>query len=177
MLGVHRVAWARKLCRNPFGLDRVFRALVRSSVGALPEFCEYQQRADSRVSPMYRGLWLVGIPATLPQSGWFAHHSKSFILFSYVICAFTYHRVESVFVLSYIWSHVWWSIEYSGTWCGDYYLIPPRLTTLIRWKIIDSAVDEVSEALSMHVAPQDIRIVVVPAGVTVLLGFRNPPHS
>jgi hypothetical protein len=29
----------------------------------------------------------------------------------------------------------------------------------------------------MHVMPPAIRIVVVPTGVTVLLGFRNPPHS
>jgi hypothetical protein len=29
----------------------------------------------------------------------------------------------------------------------------------------------------MHVVPQDIRIVVAPAGVTVLLGLRNPPRS
>jgi hypothetical protein len=29
----------------------------------------------------------------------------------------------------------------------------------------------------MHVAPPAIRIVVVPAGVTVLLGLHNPPHS
>jgi hypothetical protein len=32
-------------------------------------------------------------------------------------------------------------------------LIPPRLTALIRWKILDSIVDEVSEALSIHVVP------------------------
>jgi hypothetical protein len=44
-------------------------------------------------------------------------------------------------------------MEYSGTRCGDYYLIPRRLTALIRGKILDSAVNEVSEALSMHVAP------------------------
>jgi hypothetical protein len=31
--------------------------------------------------------------------------------------------------------------------------------------------------LSMHVAPPAIRIVVVPAGVTVLLGLHNPPRS
>jgi hypothetical protein len=37
--------------------------------------------------------------------------------------------------------------------------------------------DEVSEALSMHVAPPAIRIVVVPVGVTVLLGIHNPPCS
>jgi hypothetical protein len=48
---------------------------------------------------------------------------------------------------------------------------------LIRQKILDSAVDEVSEALSMHVAAPAIRIVVVSAGVTILLGLRNPPHS
>jgi hypothetical protein len=50
-------------------------------------------------------------------------------------------------------------------------LIPQRLTALIRWKILDSAVDVVSESLSMHVAPPAIWIVVVPAGVTILLGF------
>jgi hypothetical protein len=51
------------------------------------------------------------------------------------------------------------------------------LTALIGQKILDSAVDEVSEALSMHMAPLTIRIVVVPAGVTVLLGLHNPPHG
>jgi hypothetical protein len=122
------------------------------------------------------GFWLVGIPATLHRTGWFANHSKLFICFSYVICAFTYHIVKLVFVLSYIRSRVWWSIEYGGTRCGDYYLIPRRLTALIRRKILDSAVDEVSEALSMHVAPLSIRIVVVPAGVTVLFGLHNPPY-
>jgi hypothetical protein len=29
----------------------------------------------------------------------------------------------------------------------------------------------------MHAVPQAIRIVVVPAGVTVMLGLRNPPRS
>jgi hypothetical protein len=42
---------------------------------------------------------------------------------------------------------------------------------------VDAYSDEVSEALSMHVAPPAIRIVVVPIGVTVLLGLHNPPHS
>jgi hypothetical protein len=110
----------------------------------------------------------------LPQSGWFANHSKSFICFSYVICAFTYCIVEFVFPLSYIWSCVWGSIKYSRTQCGNYYLIPWRWTSLIRRKILDSAVDVVPEALSMHVAPPAIRIVVVPTGVTVLLGLCNP---
>jgi hypothetical protein len=48
-------------------------------------------------------------------------------------------------------------------------LIPWRLTALIRWMILDSAVNVVSKALSMHVAPSAIQIVVVPAGVIVLL--------
>jgi hypothetical protein len=100
---------------------------------------------------------------------------SSFVLF--VICAFTYHIVELMFILSYIWSCVWGSIEYSGTWCGDYYLIPRMLTALIRRKILDSAVDELSEALPKHVVPLAIRIVAVPVGVTVLLGLRNPPRS
>jgi hypothetical protein len=122
-------------------------------------------------------FWLDGIPATLPRSGWFINHSKSFIRFSYIICAFTYRIVELVFVLSYIQPRVWGSIEYSGTRRGDYYLIPQRLTALIKRKILDSAVDMVSKALSMHVPPPVIRIVVVPAGVTILLGLCNPPHN
>jgi hypothetical protein len=56
-------------------------------------------------------------------------------------------------------------------------LIPQRLIALIKQKILDSTVDEVSEALSMHVVPPDIRIVVVPTGVTVLLGLHNSPRS
>jgi hypothetical protein len=56
-------------------------------------------------------------------------------------------------------------------------LIPQRFTTLIRQKILGSTLDEVLEALSMHVVPPTIRIVVVPAGVIVLLGLCNPPHS
>jgi hypothetical protein len=68
-------------------------------------------------------------------------------------------------------------MEYSGTQCVDYYLIPRRLTTLIRWKIQDSAIDVVSEALFMHVVPSAIRIAVVPTGVTFLLGLCNPPRS
>jgi hypothetical protein len=39
---------------------------------------------------------------TLPWSGRFTNYSKSFIRFSYVICAFTYRIVELVFVLLYI---------------------------------------------------------------------------
>jgi hypothetical protein len=45
----------------------------------------------------------------------------------------------------------------------------------MRWKILDSVVNVVSEALSMHVAPLAIQIVVAPTGVIVLLGLRNPP--
>jgi hypothetical protein len=48
---------------------------------------------------------------------------------------------------------------------------------LIGRKILDSAVDKVSEALSMHVMPMAIWIVVVPIGVTVMLEYRNPPRS
>jgi hypothetical protein len=123
------------------------------------------------------GFQLVRIPATLPRGGWFTNHSKSFVRFSYAICAFTYHIVELVFVLSYIWTRVWGSIEYSGTRCGDYYLIPTRLTALIKQKILNSVVDVVSEVLSMHVAPPAIQIVVVPTGVVVLLRLCNPTCS
>jgi hypothetical protein len=114
---------------------------------------------------------------TLPWSGWFANHCKSFIHYSDVIFAFTYRIVELVFVLSYTRFHVWGSIEYSGTQCGDYYLIPRRLTDLIERKVLYWAVDEVSKALSMHVAPPAIRIVLVLTRVIVLLGIHNPPCS
>jgi hypothetical protein len=144
-----------------------------SSAGILWILTENRLSSPSGVS----GFWLVGIPTTLPQSGWFTNHSKSFIRFSYVICAFTYRIVEFVFILSYIWSRVWGSIKYSGTWCGDYYLIPRRLTALIKRKILDSAVDVVSEALYMHMAPPAIRTIVVPTWVTVLLVLHNPPRS
>jgi hypothetical protein len=43
-------------------------------------------------------------------------------------------------------------------------------------KVLDIAIDEVSRALSMHVAPLAIQIVVVPIGVIVPLGLHNPPH-
>jgi hypothetical protein len=73
-----------------------------------------------------------------------------------------------VFVLSYKRSRVGGSIEYRGARCGDYHSMPQRLTALIRRKILDSAVDEVSEALFVHVVPSAIGIVVVPIRVTVL---------
>jgi hypothetical protein len=138
---------------------------------------------NSDRKPTLESLWCIGIsacrhyPTTLPWSGWLANHSKSFIHCSYVIGAFTYHIVEFVFVLSYIWSRVWGSIEYTGTRCGDYYLIPRTLTALIWQKILDSVVDVVLEALSMSMVPPAIQIVVVPIGVTVLLGLCNPPRS
>jgi hypothetical protein len=44
-------------------------------------------------------------------------------------------------------------------------------------KVLDIAIDEVSGALSMHVVPLAIQTIMVPTGVTVLLGLRNPPRS
>jgi hypothetical protein len=43
--------------------------------------------------------------------------------------------------------------------------------------VLDIAIDEVLGALSMQVVPPGIQIVVVPVGVTDLLGLRNPPRS
>jgi hypothetical protein len=50
------------------------------------------------------------------------------------------------------------------------------LIALIRQKILDSAVDVVSEAFFMHVVPPAIQTVVVPTGVTIMLGLHNPPR-
>jgi hypothetical protein len=44
-------------------------------------------------------------------------------------------------------------------------------------KVIDIAIDEVLGALSMHAVPPVIRTIVVPAGVTILLGLHNPSCS
>jgi hypothetical protein len=56
----------------------------------------------------------------------------------------------------------------SGSQCGD-------CTDPSEAFSLDIAIDEMSGALSMHAAPPTIWIVVVPAGVTVLLGLHNPP--
>jgi hypothetical protein len=61
MLGVLRAARARKLCQNLFGFDGVFRALIQSSEGALPEFYEFRQRTDSRVPLVYWSPGLSGL--------------------------------------------------------------------------------------------------------------------
>jgi hypothetical protein len=44
-------------------------------------------------------------------------------------------------------------------------------------KVLYIAIDEVSGALSMHVVPPAIWTVVVPVGVTVMLGLHNPTGS
>jgi hypothetical protein len=44
-------------------------------------------------------------------------------------------------------------------------------------KVLDIAIDEVSGALSMHAVPPAILTVVIPAGMTVMLGLHNPPRS
>jgi hypothetical protein len=51
-------------------------------------------------------------------------------------------------------------IESSRTRCGDCSLIPQRLTTLIRWKVLDFTTDELSGILSMLEALSAIRNVV-----------------
>jgi hypothetical protein len=52
----------RKLYWNPFGFDGDFQALVQSSAEALPEFCKFRQRADSRVPQLYQDSILSGYP-------------------------------------------------------------------------------------------------------------------
>jgi hypothetical protein len=52
------------------------------------------------------------------------------------------------------------TIDSSGTQCGDYYSMHRRLTTLIKWKVLDFTADEVSEVLSMLEALLAIQNVV-----------------
>jgi hypothetical protein len=176
LLGVLRVAQARKICRNPFEFDGVFWALVRSRVGALPEFYEFWQRADSRVPLLYRDSSLLRYPWHYLRVGDLPIIiSRSFTFLCYLCIYIPYSRIGVCLVIYTV--PCLRTIEYSGIQCGDYYLIPWRLTALIMRKILDSAVDEVSEALFMHVAPLAIQIIVVSMGVTVLLELRNPPCS
>jgi hypothetical protein len=70
------------------------------------------------------------------------------------------------------------TIDSSGTLWGNYYSIPQRSITLIRWKLQDIINYEVLEWLSMLEALPAIRIVcVLPAWVIVMLGLHNPPRS
>jgi hypothetical protein len=66
---------------------------------------------------------------------------------------------------------------YSGTQCGN--SADPSEAIYLWWQgeVLDIAINEVSGALSMQAMPPAIRIVVVSAGMVVLLGLRNPPHS
>jgi hypothetical protein len=65
----------------------------------------------------------------------------------------------------------------SGAKCGD--CAEPSEIISLWWqgKVLHIAIDEESGALSMHVVPPAIWIVVVPARVAVMLGPRNPPCS
>jgi hypothetical protein len=60
--GVLGVARACKLYQNLFGFDGDFQALVWLSTEALPEFCEFRHRADSRVPLVYQDSGLPGYP-------------------------------------------------------------------------------------------------------------------
>jgi hypothetical protein len=96
-----------------------FSTLVCSSAEALSESNGFWESLYS--SPLgVSGFRLVEIPMTLPQSGWFANHSKLSNHFSYSICAFTYRMIESDIVLLYIRSHVW----------GNIYAVEPGVTTV-----------------------------------------------
>jgi hypothetical protein len=75
--------------------------------------------------------------------------------------------VESDIVLLYILCRVW----------GVIYAVGLSVATVRKRKVIDIAIDEVSEALSMHAVPPAIWTVVVPTRVIVLLGLHNPPCS
>jgi hypothetical protein len=54
------------------------------------------------------------------------HQSKLSNHFSYVICAFTYHMVQSDIVLLYIWSRVWGIIHAVGPGVATVQTPPPR---------------------------------------------------
>jgi hypothetical protein len=71
--------------------------------------------------------------------------------------------VESDIALLYIRSHVW----------GVIYTVGPSVATVQTHQRPFPCDDN---GLSMHMAPRAIRIVVVPTGMTVLLGLHNPPH-
>jgi hypothetical protein len=104
-----------RIFRGPIGILGSSLLECGSSAGILWILIESLCSSPSGVS----GFRLVRIPKTLPRSGWFVNHSKLSNHFSYVICAFTYHMVESDIVLLYIQSHVWGGHLCSGTQCGN----------------------------------------------------------
>jgi hypothetical protein len=61
--------------------------------------------------------------------------------------------------------------------CDDCADLSKAIALRQQGKALDIAIDEVSGALSMHAVPLAIWIIVVPVGVTVLIGHRNPPHN
>jgi hypothetical protein len=86
--------------------------------------------------------------------------------------------IESDIVLLYIRSCVW----------GIIYAVEPIVVTVQTprrpfpcdvWqrKVLDIAFDDESGHCLCTWHPRPYGLFVVPAGVTVLLGLRNPPHS
>jgi hypothetical protein len=105
-----------RIFRGPIGILGSSLLECGSSAGILWILIESLCLSPSGVS----GFQLVRIPKTLPRSGWFVNHSKLSNHFSYVICAFTYHMIESDIVLLYIQSHVW----------GVIYAVGPGVATV-----------------------------------------------
>jgi hypothetical protein len=86
--------------------------------------------------------------------------------------------VESDIVLLYIRSRVWGIIYAVGP--GVVIVQTPQQPfpcDVRQWKVLDIAIDKVSGASSMHTVPRPYKLIVVPAGVTVLLGIHKPPRS
>jgi hypothetical protein len=86
--------------------------------------------------------------------------------------------VESDIVLLYIRPCVWGIIHAVGL-SVEIVQTPwrPFPCDIRQWKILDIAIDELSGHCLCMRRPQPYRLFVVPAGVTVVLGLCNPPHS
>jgi hypothetical protein len=85
--------------------------------------------------------------------------------------------VESDIVLLYIWSCVWGFIYTVSSVWRLYRPLGGLPCDVRQRKVLDIAIDEVSGALFMHMVPPGLWTIVVPTGVTVLLGLHNPPCS
>jgi hypothetical protein len=154
-------------CWNPNtleGLESRLPVRIHRILAKLPH-------STDRASVLELWGWLpTGWEALQPSE---PHHSPDKATLSYYTKNESFARIGYclvVYTVPYLGDHLC-----SGTQCGD--CTDPSKAFSLWWqgKVLDIAIDEVSGALSMHAVPPAIQIVVVPAGVTILLGLHNPP--
>jgi hypothetical protein len=158
MPGVLLVARVRRLCLNPVDSIRgfVFGYLGWSRSPSLSGFLCFHT-SDSGNLPI-----IVCYPFT------FLYH-----LYIYI----SYNRTGYCLVV-YIWSLVWGPSRAVGPGVATVTRYLRGLCLNVRWKVLDIAINVVSEVIVYAWGATDhTEYCVVPAGVTLLLGLHNRTRS